>query len=216
MFQGDDPDSRITTPEEFYQSPTFNKVSVSAVSMIEMAIQLVGPELDLVTEKLWEVGAKHSRYGVTRRQYVIFGSGIAAGIEEVLGEPLSDDVRESWRIFYTYLTLNMQKGDERARMEDEMKLKAEAKKKRASLERKKQRRGSGVKKPESCPTFSVTSERTEASSLYDSSRGKPPLPRDYSPTSKKTSRKIPVVGRVIGGVRTILTRVPSFRSEKSK
>jgi hypothetical protein len=64
----------------------------------------LGPDIELLTEIMTEMGKKHTRYGVKPAYFPLMGVALLQALQEMLGkEKFSDDVAASWRETYDAL-----------------------------------------------------------------------------------------------------------------
>jgi hemoglobin-like flavoprotein len=59
--------------EEFFASPQLAKHASFFIQMIEQAIGLLGPNIELLTDILIELGEKHATFGVKDSHYPAMG-----------------------------------------------------------------------------------------------------------------------------------------------
>lgn len=58
-----------THKDDFFKDPKFLKFARNFIGMLDMAIDMLGPDLDLVEEQLQHLGVNHIDYGVEPRHY---------------------------------------------------------------------------------------------------------------------------------------------------
>jgi hemoglobin-like flavoprotein len=180
--------------EEICASQRFRILSVSVVTMMEMAIDLLGPDLDLVSEQLLELGGRHSRYGVTRAQFDIVGEGLIIALEDTLpAEIFKEKHKNSWKKFYAYVTDMMMEGEEQKRRALER-----LEKKRAAEERRKLQEEAEAK-----PVVPAADTTTESSG--SSSTDGPILAAADAKESLRLSSSTTKVRRMILNVRLMLS-----------
>lgn len=137
------------------------------LSMLDMAIDMLGPDLDLVEEQLQSLGVRHIGYGVMPKHYPLMGRALVLAIKSLLGDSFSGRHEESWNTIYTFLSVSMMQGgfqqllvirkDFRKTKAKLAKMKAEAAK---APEGKAERRGSSN-------SASSTGFSTHSDSTYD-------------------------------------------------
>ena len=70
------------------------------VSMFDGAINLLGPEIEELTEHLAKVGASHLNYGVRPSHLASMGRALLAALAHTLGERWTNEYEASWRLVY--------------------------------------------------------------------------------------------------------------------
>lgn len=78
------------------------------ISMLDKALNLLGPDAELLAEIMSELGKKHVEFGVEDESYyTIMGEGLFRALEELLGYDFTPAMEESWTIVYGELTRGM-------------------------------------------------------------------------------------------------------------
>lgn len=101
----------VTSVAERKRLPQYRAVACHLVGMFEFALDLLGPDLDLVSDVAGELGIKHARqYGVRPFMYDALGAALLESLEELHldDRPLSPTARDSWRLVYGALSTRMQ------------------------------------------------------------------------------------------------------------
>ena len=94
--------------EEVAKSRRFVMHAAYLIEMIDTALQMLGPDIELLTEIMLELGTKHIRYGVKPAMFPIMGECLIETLEETLGE-MQPDVKEAWIETYDALSGDMVK-----------------------------------------------------------------------------------------------------------
>ena len=68
------------------------------------------PTLDNFVDRAQQLGAEHLGFGVERKHYVAFGNVLLVVLGEVLGDDLTPDLAEAWRVAYSLVADSMQRG----------------------------------------------------------------------------------------------------------
>jgi hemoglobin-like flavoprotein len=71
--------------------------------------RLQGPDIELLTEIMEELGVKHIRYGVRPDMFPMMGEALVETLEASLGDDFNENVREAWREVYAELSQDMVK-----------------------------------------------------------------------------------------------------------
>ena len=94
--------------EELRKSKRFTKHAAYFVQMIDKALGMLGPDIELLTEILIELGQKHVNYGVKPEYFPAMGRSLIYAIQETLGEDnFSSEVKDSWVEVYGALSYDM-------------------------------------------------------------------------------------------------------------
>jgi hemoglobin-like flavoprotein len=93
--------------DDFYSSTRLLKHASYFINMIDRAVSLLGPDLELLTDVLEELGRKHSKLGVKPSHFPVMGDALLKILEELLGDECNDDVKEAWGEVYQAMTYDM-------------------------------------------------------------------------------------------------------------
>ena len=96
--------------ERLYSSPDFLKHAKRVVKMLDVAVNMLGPDLEPVSLALEELGARHVKYGVVEDHYPIVGQALLATLEAALSDSWTPTVQEGWTFIYTFVSNTMIKG----------------------------------------------------------------------------------------------------------
>ena len=77
------------------------------IQMLDTALNMLGPDIELLTEIMLELGIKHVRYGVKPEYFPVMGEALIATLEETLQHELADNVKEAWNETYKALSSDM-------------------------------------------------------------------------------------------------------------
>ncbi len=80
------------------------------VSMLDMAIDMLGPDLEMVEEQLQKLGIRHIRYGVMPKHYPLMGKALLNTLEHLLGDSFDEKHHCSWNAIYTFMSVTMMQG----------------------------------------------------------------------------------------------------------
>jgi hemoglobin-like flavoprotein len=81
--------------------------AVYLIQMIDTALNMVGPDIELLTEIMTELGVKHVRYGVTPEIFPIMGDALLHTLETTLKGDFTDPIRDAWVEIYKALSQDM-------------------------------------------------------------------------------------------------------------
>jgi hemoglobin-like flavoprotein len=103
-----DPDST-----ELTQSKRFKMHSSYFIQMLDTALNMLGPDIELLTEIMLELGEKHVRYGVKPEMFPIMGDVLIATLEEALADGLNPTCKAAWTETYKALSSDMIRAQQR-------------------------------------------------------------------------------------------------------
>jgi hemoglobin-like flavoprotein len=75
--------------------------------MLDTALNMLGPDIELLTEIMTKLGAKHVRYGVTSEMFPIMGDALMHTLETILKADFTEPVKEAWLQTYSALSQDM-------------------------------------------------------------------------------------------------------------
>jgi hemoglobin-like flavoprotein len=96
--------------EKLMKSPRFTKHAKYFIQMIDKALGMLGPDIELLTEILLELGAKHVSYGVKPEYFPSMGRALLHAVKESLGDYFTEDVKDAWVEVYGALSYDMIRG----------------------------------------------------------------------------------------------------------
>ncbi|CAJ1936887.1 unnamed protein product [Cylindrotheca closterium] len=108
--KGSDPSSKdsLENPRFVKKAKWFIRVFIQ---MIERSLDMLGPDSELLTEILLELGQRHVRYGVDTSYYPAMGKVLLVVLDDVLDEKtFTPQVRKDWEEVYTALYTDMIEG----------------------------------------------------------------------------------------------------------
>jgi methyl-accepting chemotaxis protein len=77
------------------------------IQMIDTALNMLGPDIELLTEIMTELGIKHVRYGVKPEMFPIMGDALNHTLETTLKGSFTEPIKESWIETYKALSQDM-------------------------------------------------------------------------------------------------------------
>jgi len=82
--------------------------AVYLIQMFETSLDMLGPDIELLTEMMSELGAKHVRYGVRTEMYGMMGDALIESLKELLGEEkINPKVERAWHETFDALVEDM-------------------------------------------------------------------------------------------------------------
>ena len=97
----------IELNDEFFKSERLVRHAKFFVKMIDRSIALLGPDIELLTEILLDLGVKHNRFGVKPSHYPPMGKALLATIQELLGDKFSQQMEDAWVEVFQALAYDM-------------------------------------------------------------------------------------------------------------
>ena len=92
---------------ELLNSKRFIMHAAYLVQMLDTALNMLGPDIELLTEIMLELGMKHVRYGVKPEMFPIMGECLVHTLESTLKADFTDNVRKAWLEVYQALSQDM-------------------------------------------------------------------------------------------------------------
>lgn len=90
------------------KSARFIKHAKYFIQMIDKALSMLGPDIEILTEILLELGEKHVRYGVKPEYFPSMGRALIDTVQEALGEKdFTSDIKADWVEVYGALSYDM-------------------------------------------------------------------------------------------------------------
>ena len=75
--------------------------------MIDKALSMLGPDIEILTEILMELGEKHVRYGVKPEYFPSMGRALIESVGEQLGDSFTPSMKADWVEVYGALSYDM-------------------------------------------------------------------------------------------------------------
>jgi hemoglobin-like flavoprotein len=95
---------------EVLKSKRFLMHASYLIQMLDTALNMLGPDIELLTEIMTELGIKHVRYGVKPEMFPIMGEALIHTLETTLKDDFTEPVREAWIEIYLALSHDMIQG----------------------------------------------------------------------------------------------------------
>ena len=80
------------------------------VAMLDMAVDMLGPDLDMAEMQLQQLGVSHIDYGVMPKHYPLMGRALIDTLEAKLGDAFTIQHKDSWNTVYTFMSVSMMQG----------------------------------------------------------------------------------------------------------
>jgi hemoglobin-like flavoprotein len=100
-------DTNADVSEELRKSPRFRKHATYFIQMIDKALGMLGPDIELLTEILLDLGAKHVGYGVKPEYFPSMGRALIYAVKQQLGDKFTDEKKDAWVEVYGALSYDM-------------------------------------------------------------------------------------------------------------
>ena len=95
---------------ECVQSPSFLPHATRFVSMFDKAIDMLGPDIDMLTDIMLDLGRKHAGLGVKKEFYPPMGVALIDALKDV-DPKFTRKTELCWKIVYAALTLDMSRAE---------------------------------------------------------------------------------------------------------
>lgn len=94
-------DELVTSSKRFQQHAKY------MIQMLDRALNMLGPDSELLGDILSDLGKKHARLGVQERFFPFMGEALLATLEQCLGEAFTPEVEKHWKQVYAALSSAM-------------------------------------------------------------------------------------------------------------
>jgi hemoglobin-like flavoprotein len=101
---------KLTEDEDIRCNPMFRIHARSMVTMINSAVELLGPDLDLLQEDLFLLGSRHVGYGVQVEFLPIMGQAVDYAMEIQLKNDYTTNHKRAWQIIMNFMVQQMELG----------------------------------------------------------------------------------------------------------
>jgi hemoglobin-like flavoprotein len=78
--------------------------------MVDMAVSLLGPDLDPLADELVDLGQRHIAYGVSKEYLPVMENAVLYALEELLDSKFSKADRYSWQVVFRFIISNRMEG----------------------------------------------------------------------------------------------------------
>lgn len=95
------------TSNDLIHSPRFMMHVHRVLDKLDLALNVLGPDIELLVFIMKDLGSRHVTYGVTPDMYPVLAEAILFALEDCLKEKFTPTVRQSWVETYTYLAFQM-------------------------------------------------------------------------------------------------------------
>ena len=86
--------------KDYAKSAKFSNHAKYFIQMIDKALAMLGPDIELLTEILVDLGAKHVHYGVKPGYFPSMGRSLMFAIGESLGDKFTQSTKGAWQEVY--------------------------------------------------------------------------------------------------------------------
>jgi hypothetical protein len=94
--------------DEILQSKRFLAQSSLYVKLLDTVVDMLGPDIEMLSEILEEMGEKHYKiYGVSHEMYLPMGEALYETFQEKLGDEFTPDMLDVWRDVWAELSGDM-------------------------------------------------------------------------------------------------------------
>jgi hemoglobin-like flavoprotein len=96
--------------EDIRENPCYAMHARATVERLDMAVCLLGPDLEPLEEDLWELGDRHLSYGVQPKNLPFMAKSLIGAIEKVLKGELSAEEEKGWYAVLEFMIESMTLG----------------------------------------------------------------------------------------------------------
>jgi hypothetical protein len=86
------------------ENPLFKLRASLFIRMLDIAINMLGPDLVPMTTALHELGGRHNDYGVEPGDYAVVGDALFHTLASVTGAKWSGKTEKSWKAVYAFIS----------------------------------------------------------------------------------------------------------------
>jgi hemoglobin-like flavoprotein len=84
--------------------------AVKIIQMLDSVLSLLGPDVETLEEILSQLGARHTRIGVTKEHFSLLGRAVTKAVRDTIGDDWTDGASEAWDEVYRELSQEITKG----------------------------------------------------------------------------------------------------------
>lgn len=95
------------TCKHLLASRRFQVHSKILIEMLDTTLNLLGPDFELLSEILEDLGRKHVSFGVRPEMYASMGGAVIFMLEQTLGESFTEAKRAAWKETYGEISQDM-------------------------------------------------------------------------------------------------------------
>ena len=93
--------------EKLYKSEKFKRHAAGVVTMLDAAVNMLGPDMEPATKALTGLGAIHVAYGVLPAHYPIVGEALVHTLKTALGDGWTPLVAKGWTMIFGFVSTAM-------------------------------------------------------------------------------------------------------------
>ena len=92
---------------ELLESKRFLMHASYMIQMLDTALNMLGPDTELITEIMLDLGSKHVRYGVKAEMFLPMRDALLVTLKTLLGDKFTGQLKEAWIVTYDSLSQDM-------------------------------------------------------------------------------------------------------------
>jgi len=77
------------------------------IQMLDTALNMLGPDSELLAEIMMDLGKKHVSYGVKPEYFPVMGEALILTLKETLNDEITPEVETAWKETYEALSSDM-------------------------------------------------------------------------------------------------------------
>ena len=100
------------TPEDVAnKDEKFMTFAKKFTKMLDQAVDMLGPDMDVVEGQLYDSGVMHKRFGVTPKHFEMMGQALVFTLKKILGRrSFTEKTEKSWNEIYQFMSMTMIQG----------------------------------------------------------------------------------------------------------
>ncbi|CAB9517764.1 Involved in oxygen transport in the brain. Hexacoordinate globin [Seminavis robusta] len=80
------------------------------VRMLDLAVHMLGPDLEIVEEQMHDIGVSHRNYGVLPIHLQLMGESLAHTLQGLLGSSFTPATKQAWKDIFGFWSTSMIQG----------------------------------------------------------------------------------------------------------
>ena len=93
------------------RSEAFEHFAKRFVRMLDVAVSMLGPDIELLQEQMYDIGAVHEKYEVMPRHFDLMLQALEYTIEKILKpDDMKPKTTEAWKALFEFFTTTMMEG----------------------------------------------------------------------------------------------------------
>jgi hemoglobin-like flavoprotein len=85
----------------------FLQHAINLIQMFDTALNMLGPDIELLTDMLYDLGKKHVVYGVKKDLFPIMGDALIYTLDQTIPKHMNNENRDAWRKTFDAMSTDM-------------------------------------------------------------------------------------------------------------